>query len=450
MKQQKSGSGEFKKEIGLFGGMSVICGIMIGSGIFYLGSYVLQRSGYSLGLALICWLLGGLVSLLGGLCFAELGASDPKAGGQLVYLSKAYHPVLGFMYGFTQWILASSGSIAAIAVAIPTALVDFIPGLTQLHIKLIAIALIVLLTLFNLRGVKGASNLQTFFMVAKLLPIFIIMIGALVLGNQTPDLSPVPASAPDGSPLTAGSVFGMIAFATVASLWAYEGWTNLNAVAEEIKNVKRNLPLAIILGIGGVAIFYALFNYSLMRVIPLDEAKSLIESGSLYLGTTVAERLFGVAGKVIVLIGMVLAFSRIYYAMSAEKIFFKKLGTLNKNGVPAASLISQMIISIILVCLRNLDQLTSLVVFCGMLFNCLAVTAVFVYRRKYPDLERPYKVWLYPVSVIVTVILFVGLMINNLMEDPVTALTGLIVPVIGIFFYLYFKKKYGGEEKEHA
>ena len=318
-----------------------------------------------------------------------------------------------------------------------------------------------LLTLFNLRGVKGASNLQTFFMVAKLLPIFIIMIGALVLGSQTPDLNPVPASAPDGSPLTAGSVFGMIAFATVASLWAYEGWTNLNAVAEEIKNVKRNLPLAIILGIGGVAIFYALFNYSLLRVIPLDEAKSMIESGSLYLGTTVAERLFGVAGKVIVLAGMllamfnclngmVLAFSRIYYAMSAEKIFFKKLGTLNKNGVPAASLISQMIISIILVCLRNLDQLTSLVVFCGMLFNCLAVTAVFVYRRKYPDLERPYKVWLYPVSVVITVILFVGLMVNNLMEDPVTALTGLIVPVVGIFFYLYFKKKYGGEEKEHA
>ena len=98
MKQKKSGNGEFKKEIGLFGGMSVICGIMIGSGIFYLGSYVLQRSNYSLGLALICWLLGGLVSLLGGLCFAELGASDPKAGGQLVYLSKAYHPVLGFMY----------------------------------------------------------------------------------------------------------------------------------------------------------------------------------------------------------------------------------------------------------------------------------------------------------------------------------------------------------------
>ena len=196
-------------------------------------------------------------------------------------------------------------------------------------------------------------------------------------------------------------------------------------------------------------------------MIPLDEAKSMIESGSLYLGTTVAERLFGVAGKVIVLIGMllamfnclngmVLAFSRIYYAMSAEKIFFKKLGTLNRNGVPAASLFSQMIISIILVCLRNLDQLTSLVVFCGMLFNCLAVTAVFVYRRKYPDLERPYKVWLYPVSVVITVILFVGLMVNNLLEDPVTALTGLIVPVVGIFFYIYFRKKYSEEEKEDA
>ncbi|SHJ18307.1 APC family permease [Lutispora thermophila] len=449
IKMMQSEETEFKREIGVFGGVSIIGGIMIGSGIFYLGSYVLERTRMSMGLALLCWIIGGLVSLLGGLCFAELGASHPKAGGMTVYLNEAYHPIVGFMNGFTSWLVSGAGSIAAIAIALPTALRSFVP-LSDVAVKAIAIALIVGLTIYNYFGVKAGSILQNISMVAKLIPIAIIMIGALIFGKETPNLSLLPA---DGGSVSFGSIIGMIAFATVATLWAYEGWTNLNTVAEEMKNPKKNLPLALIVAIGGITVLYTLFNFAIYRVLPHSEVVSMIESGDLYLGTAVAKRILGDTGGVIVIVGMIIsmfgslngmiiAFPRIYYAMAAEGHFFKSYGKLHpKYKVPTASLIGQCIISVILVLLRNLDQLTSMVVFCGMLFNVLVVVAVLVYRKKFPDLERPYKMWGYPVTVIITILLFIGLMINTLIEDPVTALIGLVVPAIGCLFYLYFDKQ---------
>lgn len=449
---------EFKQEIGVFGGVSIIGGIMVGSGIFYLGSYVLQRTEMSFGLSLLCWIIGGVVSILGGLCFAELGASRPKAGGMVVYLNEAYHPIVGFIYGFSSWLISGAGSIAALAIALPTALKSYL-GIGDLAVKAIAIALIIGLTVYNYYGVKQGSILQNVSMVAKLIPIGIIMIGALILGKQSPNLALVPMS---GDPVSFGSMIGMIAFATVATLWAYEGWTNLNTVAEEMKNPKKNLPLSLIIAIGGITVLYTLFNYSIYKVLPQEQVVSMIEGGDFYLGTAVAKTLFGNVGGIIVLSGMVismfgsingmiLTFPRTYYAMAVEGHFFKSYGKLHpKYKVPSASLIGQGIIACILVLLRNLDQLTSMVVFIGMLFNVLVIIAIFVYRKKYPDLERPYKVWLYPVSVIVTTLIFLGLMINTFIEDPVTALIGFIVPIIGVFFYMYFDKIIKKEQGEKA
>ncbi len=442
-------STEFKQEIGVFGGVSIIGGIMVGSGIFYLGSYVLLRTNMSMGLALLCWVIGGIVSLLGGLCFAELGASRPKAGGMVVYLNEAYHPMVGFIYGFSSWLISGAGSIAALAIALPTALKGYL-GIGDLAVKIIAIALIISLTIYNYYGVKQGSILQNISMVAKLVPIGIIMIGALILGKQSPSLSLAPMT---GGPVSFGSMIGMIAFATVATLWAYEGWTNLNTVSEEMKNPKKNLPLAIIIAIGGITVLYTLFNYSIYKVLPQEQIVSMVKSGDYYLGTAVAKTLFGNVGGIIVLLGMIIAmfgsingmvltFPRTYYAMAVEGHFFKSYGKLHpKYKVPSASLIGQCVIACILVLLRNLDQLTSMVVFMGMLFNVLVILAIFIYRKKYPDLERPYKVWLYPVSVIVITLVFIGLMINTFIEDPVTALIGFIVPIIGIFLYKYFDNK---------
>lgn len=170
----------FKKEIGVFGGISIIGGIMIGSSIFYLGSYVLERTDMSMGLALLCWVIGGLVSILGGLCFAELGACDSRAGGMVVYMNRAYHPSVGYSFGFTSWVISGSGSIAALAIALPTALANFF-HLSDMATKIIAIILIIALTAYNCFGIKLGSILQNVSMVAKCIPIAIILFAGLIL-----------------------------------------------------------------------------------------------------------------------------------------------------------------------------------------------------------------------------------------------------------------------------
>ena len=257
---------------------------------------------------------------------------------------------------------------------------------------------------------------------------------------------------------TAGTI-SMLAFAIVASLWAYEGWTNLNTVTEEIKNPKRDLPLALIIGIGGITVLYALFNYAIYRVLPYETVVEMIKSENYYLGTEVAKLIFGNAGGMLVTTamviaifgsvnGLVLAQPRMYYAMSKEGHFFKSFGKLHpKYKVPTTALIVQAIISIILVLMRDLDQLTNLVVFQTMLFNFLVVLAVPILRKKMPEIERTYKVWFYPVSVIITALIFLGLVISTFFDDPVSAVTGFIVPAIGVLFYLYFDKKNKKEER---
>lgn len=440
---QESG---FKKEIGVFGGVSIIGGIMIGSGIFYIGSYVLERTNMSMGLALLCWIIGGLVSILGGLCFAELGACDPKSGGMVVYMNKAYHPAVGYSFGFTSWLLSGSGSIAALAIALATALNNFF-DISNMQIKLISIAIIVLLTAYNCFGIKAGSMLQNVSMIAKMIPIAVILFAGLFMGTQHPDLSLVP----EGTETSFGGMIGMIAFATVATLWAYEGWTNLNPVAEEMKNPGRDLPRALILGIGGITVLYTLFNFAIYRVLPQEQVESLIANGDLYLGTTVAKTLFGGAGGGLILAtqliaifgslnGMIIAFPRYYYEMAEDGHFFRNHATLNKFGVPQVALISQAVISIILVLLRDLDQLTSLVVFAGMVYNVLVIIAVIIYRKKFPNLERPYKAWGYPVTVVIAIILFAALMINSLVEDPITAIVGLVVPAAGVVIWFLFDR----------
>lgn len=448
---------EFRREIGVFSGVSIIGGIMVGSGIFYLGSYVLMRTGMSQGLSILAWIIGGIVSLLGGLCYAELGASMPRAGGGTVYLNEAYHPIVGFMNGFTNLIIGSPGSIAAIAIALPTALRAFTP-VSDVQIKIIAIGLILLLTFFNYLGVKPGSRLQNTFMVAKLIPIAIILIAALALGKETPNL----ALAPESGPVPITKVISMISFAVIATLWAYEGWTNLNNVSEEITRPRRNLPLAIIIAIGGIMILYTLFNFAIYKVLPFEQIKGFVEDGNYYLGTEAAKATLGGLGAVIVSIGMllsmfgslngcILAFPRTYYAMANEGHFFSVFKQLHpRYRVPTWGLISQCVITIILVLLRNLDQLTSLVIFTSVFFNFLIVVAVMILRRKYPNIRRPFKVWGYPFTVILSALLFLGLVINTLLEDPASAALGMIVPAIGAVVYLAFDRIRGRENNGQA
>lgn len=440
---------QFKREIGVFGGVSIIGGIMIGSGIFYLGSYVIMRCGMNLGLALICWILGGLISLFGGLCYAELGAAMPRAGGSIVYLNEAFHPVVGFMSGFTGMLIGGPGTVAALAIALMTALRDTI-GLDDTGIKISAIVITVVMTGYNLIGVKFAAMIQNLSMVAKLIPIFVILVTALTVGGESPSMSLDSAFAHAASNDT--NVLSMMAFAIVATLWAYEGWTNLNTVTEEMKEPRRNLPLALIIAIGGVTVLYALFNFAIMRVLPYDTIVSKIQAKEVYLGTEVATRVLGPAGAAIVSAGMIismfgslngfmLAGPRVAYAMSAEGHFFKIFSYLHPRfRVPSNAIILQCVISIVLIMSNDLNSLTSMVVVSSMLFKMLVILAVPRLRKKYPDIARPYRVPLYPISVVITSIIFLALLVNSWMSSSLLGIIGFCVPAAGAVIYFIFDR----------
>lgn len=413
---------DMRREVGLFGGISVLAGIMIGSGIFYIGAIVLQRSGMSLGLALLVWLVGGLVTLLSGICYAELGAMMPKSGGVYLYLREAYGERLAFMCGFANFTLGNSGSIAALAVAFAAALSSMVP--------------------------LDEWTQKSIFLVLKMLPIVLILFAGLFMGTESPDLFAMPAETP-----SLMNILSMVGFAVIATLWAYEGWTNLNVIGEEIRNPKRNIPLSIIISIVGVALLYVLFNYAVYRVIPFDAIQQMVASGNYYLGTAAAEKLFGSAGMIVVgsamvlaifssLNGCIMAFPRMYYAMARDGAFFKSLGHLHPQWkTPVNAILASSAVSICLILFRSLSELTSLVAVCGMIFHGMSFYAVIVLRKKYPTMERPYKVWLYPFTVLLICAIMIALIVNTVVNDPVTAALSFIVPLLGLGIYeVLFKK----------
>lgn len=439
-----SESTELRREVGLGGGMSVLAGIMIGSGIFYIGAIVLQRSGMSPGLALLVWLIGGLVTLLSGLCYAELGAMMPKAGGNYVYLRETYGERIAFISGFANFTLGNSGSIAALGVAFASALATFVP-LDSLAQKIVAIIAVIVLSLVNIRGIRNAAWVNNLFMILKLAPIALILFAGLFLGEQHPDLLTLPQQMP-----SIGSLLSMIGFAVIATLWAYEGWTNLNVIAEEIRDPHRNIPLAIILSIVGVTILYVLFNYAIFRVLPFETIVAMVSSENFYLGTAVAQNLFGSTGLVIVGLAMVLAmfsslsgcvmvFPRMYYAMARDGAFFASCAKLHPTyRTPVNAILASSGVAILLICFRSLSELTSLVAVTGMVFHGMTFYSVILLRKKYPTMERPYRVWLYPFTVLLIIAIMIGLTINTIINDPMTALLGVVVPVIGWVLYEKF------------
>ena len=293
-------------------------------------------------------------------------------------------------------------------------------------------------------------------MVLRLVPLVLVIVLGVFAGKSQPDLSLATAFTTD-TPPTFFNIVKVIGYATFASLWAYEGWTNLNTVAGEMKRPKRDLPLAIIISMGGIMLIYTLFNFAVYRIIPQAEVNSMIADGNIYLGKTAAFNVMGNFGKWIVLIGMAvgivgtvngdcLVFPRTYYAMARGGFFFKKCGEVNDKGVPAFAIIASSAMSIILVLFNSLQQLTDWLVTVSALLNLMAIFAVLIFRKKYPDMERPYKVWGGVPVIILTCLLFVVLLINNFVEDPLTSAKGLIIIALCIPFYYIFRKLNGGME----
>lgn len=440
MSKQQENSGTLRRELGLFHSVSIVGGIMIGSGIFYVSTYVLNRSGLSAGFALLAWLIAGAMSLMAALCYAELGTSIPKAGGTYAYITEAYGPGIGFSMGITDFFISQSGSISALAVGFATYFSVLVP-LTSIQIKIMAIAIIVVLSLINMKGVKEGGNMQGVFMIAKLVPIAAIIIFGFVMGSTNNPLEIVP-----GEGMSMTSAF---ALSIVAALWAYDGWSSVYIVSEELKNPQRDLPRAVTIGVLGVTAIYILFNFALLKVLPIADIVSTEAPASM-----AAETLFGKAGGILVTVGAllaifgscngcILAYPREYYAMARDKRFFKTFAYINpKTGTPVNAQLATMVVSSVLILFGTFEQLTALVAFCAWIYYTLGVSSVYVLRKKYPDLKRPYKVWGYPVLPAVTILLSLVVLVTTLWEDPRNSVIGVVIPILGyILYHVYFKKQ---------
>lgn len=452
----RQNEGNFKKAIGPFSGISIVAGMVIGSGVYYLGSYVLERTGLSMGWSLVAWIIGGLITIVGGLCFAELGASMPVAGGQTIYLNEMYGPAFGFVNGFSCFLLTGSGGVAALAMAAVTAFKGVF-DISDLMVKVIAILIILALMTINLMGVKEMTLYQNLSMVVRLVPIVMIIGVGLFAGKESPDFS----LSLEGTPAEGGgigAVISMIGFATFASLWAYDGWYNLNTVAEEMKNPKKDLPFAIITSLVGVTLIYVLFYVAVYRVLPASDITSMVQSGDLYLGNEVIRRTLGNAGMWVLLICMTIGIvgsanvntlcdPRTYYAMAKEGYFPKFFAHLSaKTGVPSYGILVSGGMAIFLVIFNSLQDLTDMLIFTTSILNLMTIYGVLIMRKKYPDLERPYKVWGGKITIYITSIFYVILMINEFIDAPKAAITGVVITLLGLIVYAYFKKKNGGQE----
>jgi APA family basic amino acid/polyamine antiporter len=444
------------KKLNLYDATLLVIGSVIGSGIF-LTSGIIAESLPSVGWILFVWIFGALLSLFGGLTFAELGAMIPEAGGQYVYLREAYGPLAGFIYGWTSFLIIQTGGIAALAVGFAEYSAYFIPafslnnyvldlnGLTVSTGQLLAVFSIGLFTLVNYFGIRSGSFVQNFFTILKLIAIGILVITGLVIvinSGTLPSTSEDPVI-PSGSALLAA-----IGVSLIAVLWTFDGWYSVNSVASEIKNVQKNLPLSLFIGVTSIGIIYLLINVFYVTALPMSEMAGVVRIGekatSFTFGSTAGTLMAGlILISILGCLSATIIYSpRIYYAMATDGLFFRKFAVVHpKYHTPSIAIIWQGVFASFLCLTGSYEQLFTYVVFAVLLFFVGVVAAVFILRRTRPDAKRPYRVWGYPVVPVLFGLIIVWILINTLIERPMESALGLILIIIGLPVYYYWKRR---------
>jgi APA family basic amino acid/polyamine antiporter len=441
MKTEFAHQPQLLRGLGLKEAVSVLMGSIIGSGIFLTPRAIAQAI-QSPGIILLVWAVSGVLTLFGALAYAELGAMMPRSGGQYVYLREAFGPLWGFLFGWTFFLVIQTGSIAAVAVAFAEYSGYFVP-LSPSLIKVVAILCILLLTGVNYVGVRFGGWVQNIFTVLKVGAIVtLVVLGFGLKGGSWANFQPLWGGINHEGLLRA---FGV---AMVAALWSYDGWNNVGFVAEEIKNPQRNLPIALAFGTLGVILIYLSANLVYMYILPVgqiaqsqlvaaDVAKKLIgPMGAAAISAAVLVSTFGTVN------GFILAGPRVYYAMARDGLFFKKIGEIHRVfRTPAFSIVVQGVWASLLTLTGKFEQLFTYVIFASWIYYAMLVSGAIVLRRKYPSAPRPYKTWGYPVVPTLFVTIALWFVYNTLTSDPRDSLTGLILVLLGLPAYWYWRRK---------
>ncbi len=476
--------------LGLVAAISIILGNVIGTGVF-LKARVMTCNVGSPTWVIIAWIAAGLLSLAGALTYAELSAMKPEAGGEYVYLRDAYGRVWSFLYGWMLIFVGKTGAQASVAVVFAIGLNDFLDGklkqtlisqnifgyqfeLTSLQI--IAVMMIVIFTTINCASVYLSGRIATALTFVKIILIAFVGIGAFVwvAGGTFEHFSMLA----DGGTCegVADSVrFGSANYsfaagfgaAMLGALWGYDGWNNLTLVAGEIQKPERNLPLALIGGTILIIFLYIFVNIAYFYILDPTTIASVSKDSSV--AKEVVSRFFGgdiksvavgfavalfTVGLMLSSIGTlhtsILTGARVPYAMAQDGLMFEAMGKLSEGTrVPVIALVVQGFWACLLALSGSFDTLTDYVIFGSWIFYALATSTVFVFRRKYPDMIRPYKAFGYPVVPVVFLIVAGWLLISTLINSPTQSLIGIFLIALGLPVYYYLTRKYGGAKIEN-
>ncbi len=489
--QSAPGSGStpgFVKAMSLTDATMLVAGSMIGSGIFIVAASMARGLPSPMWL-MLAWVLSSVMTVLGALAYGELAAMYPRAGGQYVFLRESMGSLMGFLYGWTFFIVIQTGTIAAVAVAfgkflgvlVPGVSPDFFPWFPRADVcvaalgctdpanaitlglnpqRLVGLLSVAVLTWVNLRGVREGKLVQTTLTTVKTLALALLVILGLTIGRNAEAIA---------ANFSSGNFVGqwdlsytlIVAFgaAMVGSLFSSDAWNGVTFAAAEVKNPSRNLPLALLMGTGLVCVLYILATLAYLSVLPFAgsaEGATVLARGIQHatqdrVATAVVFTIFGASAATIMAVailistfgcnnGLILSGARVLYAMSTDGLFFRKAGTLNRNHVPAFALIVQSVWTALLCLTGTYNQLLNYVIFAALLFYAFTTAGLFILRARRPDLPRPYKAAGYPVLPALYILLCCSVMVLLLLS-PTTrteSISGLVLVLIGIpVFYLW-------------
>jgi len=493
------------KRLGLIDASMIVAGSMIGSGIFIVSAGIARQVG-SPGLLLVVWLATGLMTIMAALCYAELAAAMPFAGGEYVFLRESLGRLWGFLYGWATLLVIQTATIAAVAIAFASFTGVLFPwfsgsvwiwklgtfgpykmwfgllgpynvGLNSQNF--LAISSIIFLTWINSRGLRTGAVVQNIFTAAKIAA----LAGLTLLGFAFATQAARNANFADfwrnanlfelhayqgGQQTVWVSTVTLVGLAMVGALFSSSAWTNVTYVASEVKKPKRNLPLALALGTGFVTLLYVLANVAYLKVLPLigtANAGSVFERGIQFaagdrVGTAVAEAIVGSSGAALVAIavmistfgcnnGLILAGARVYYAMAKDGLFFRGVGEVNRHNTPWVALWMQCIWACILCLSGTYGQLLEFLVFAVVLFYILTVLGLFVLRFRRPDMERPYRVFGYPVLPGLYLLLALFIEVQLLRYKPQFTWPGLAIILSGAPVYWFWQRSQSATLRKH-
>ncbi|MBI4314194.1 MAG: amino acid permease, partial [Candidatus Omnitrophica bacterium] len=424
-----------KRVLGLPDATALVVGCIIGAGIFRMASPIAKHL-QSVPAILGVWILGGVVSFLGALCYAELGAAYPKAGGDYVYLTRAYGRLTGFLFGWTKVFIERTGTIAILAFVFA----EYLGGLTgysEIQVKIAAILAVVFLTLANLVGVRWGSTVQNVATILKVAALGLI----IILGGF---FGPTATAAATAAPQSMNQALSSLGMAFVFVMWTYGGWTESAYIAEEMKNPQRDLPWSILLGLGLTTALYLIVNVVYMKVIPVAEMPE-----HRLVAAEVMRRTIGPWGKTLTsamvmisafgaLNGYILTSARILMAMGQDHALFRSLGKIHSRwATPSTALWVNGGCAIALVCTGTLDQIVTYSTVAISIFYGMTAIAVIILRRKDPDLPRPYKMRGYPVVPILSAVAMAWLVADVLIKQPFDVMIGLGLLAAALPLYAY-------------